>query len=1293
MGEEGHASAQARRRFWRGVALGLAAAAVLLALLLHRPVLRTLLRVTLKHFAAGEHLKLEFRLEGGVFSNVILQNVHITPTSPNAVESIDIDLARADYSLVALLFHGPSEFLRNVEVRSARIVLNPAAAPLRPHPPKKQERITLPSIFPDRVRFTDVSFLVRNKPHDFALEHVDLVLDPRSPGALHIGRLQLPGGQQWANVSAQTSYPNKNLAIRNLILDERDQFRLVNVDASRIRSKTLSATVEAALGGPFSASLRLQQTDSSLNTRLRVEGERIAAATLNKYVALPEDYLSGEIERLNVDLAGVLNRPDSWNGSASAQVSNFRHPQIAFDRCLFTVSTQDGRANLTQTELVQGANEFHLRGSAELPREVRQIGRSPMTMEISATIADLERLTASMPQRFTGSSQINGKIDISGGKLNANFSAVGGSIESTDGALNKFTVTLTATKSLGPADTNAPWFADLHSAIQFQASNCRYRDYLFDAVDGSLSSSGDLLQIQQVNVGRNNNSLTVHGQYRLPQNLGTAASQDLQLNCELNAPQLGDYWASDSRHKVSGPVQISAQIDRKNGVANGLLTLYGPDLTLRDARFKQLSAQCSIWNNIVYLSDFTASLNERDFVAANGFVDLAASHRYGGKISAHVDDLSVLEPLLRAVGNERVLAGSLALNWEGEGETKPFKHSGKLKFLLDHGRYGNLQSLQANADATYSPNGLDVPVIFFGSDKMDFQAIAGTRGDTLEISKIQLDQGTTRYAQGYISVPFIWKNLGTSEPLSPANGKVLVNFESQNVEIAKLFTDLGAKPPISGTVNVKLDAQGTLADLAARLDLQMRDLRSERLPNFEPASFDLVAQAQHKQLAISGKLQQSKIQPLEITANLPLDLAKTLRERKLADETPLTAKVRLPRSSVNFVRQFVPAVQELDGAAALDVDVAGTIGRPVFSGSGDITINVARANDVTLPALRDFKARVTFGRDALSLEQFGGELSGGRFSMSGRVTFPKLTAANLDLQLRADSALLARNDTMTVRADADIKINGPLDSAKVAGSVAMTNSHVLKNLDLIPIGLPGRPAPQPPSARPEFSFPDPPLRDWKFDVAIKTKDPVLIRGSLANGGAISDVHIGGTGLHPQLQGMVRLENVEATLPFSRLEIASGFVYFDPSDSFNPRLDLHGTSVIHDHTIHVYIYGTALAPEAVFTSEPPLPQEEVISLLATGATREELTGSNNVLAGRAAMLLVQQLYRKVFKKGEPTQTNSVFDRLDVDVGTVDPRTGRQQATARFKVNDRFVLVGDIGVGGDYRGMVKYLIRFR
>ncbi|HZE13822.1 MAG TPA: translocation/assembly module TamB domain-containing protein, partial [Chthoniobacterales bacterium] len=434
-------------------------------------------------------------------------------------------------------------------------------------------------------------------------------------------------------------------------------------------------------------------------------------------------------------------------------------------------------------------------------------------------------------------------------------------------------------------------------------------------------------------------------------------------------------------------------------------------------------------------------------------------------------------------------------------------------------------------------------------------------------------------------------------------------------------------------------------------------------------------------------------QPVTITGNIPFDIPKMIEEKRFNEEMPLNAKVQMPRSSVNFLRQFVPGITQLDGDLAFDVNVNGTIAKPQLSGSGDITINMARFTNTTLPSLSGFRSRMTFAGDVLRFERVNGDLAGGPFSVAGQVTFPKLTEPNLDFQFKGQSILVARNDTLTARADADVRITGPLKAATVSGKVALTNSSLLKNIDLLPIGLPGRPAPQPAADRPDFSVPQPPIRDWKFDIAVTTKDPFMIRGNLANGGANVDLHATGTGLHPALQGVVRLQNVEATLPFSRLEISTGSLYFDPSDSFNPKIDLQGTSLIRDYTVHVYVFGTSLSPEAVFSSEPPLPQEEIISLLATGTTRQELVGNNSVLAGRAAMLVFQQLYRNVFKKGEPTKSNSVFNKLDVDVGNVDPRTGQQTVTARVRLNEQFMLIGDIGVGGDFRGMVKYLIRFK
>jgi autotransporter translocation and assembly factor TamB len=1264
-----------------------------LFLIFHRPILLGLGHRIALHYAAKENLKIEFRLEGSIFTSLIIRNLHAVPTGPSDVESIDLDRARVDYGLFTMLRHGISSAIKNVDVGEARIVLNPAKAPLRPRPPNPKKKIELPDVFPERLHIGDATLIVRNRPNDFILEHAAVDLDPKREGAIKVGKLQLVGGQTWLRLSAPATYSNRSLTIRNLALSDEERFRSLNFDASQIAARKLAINFDYGVGdGHLTGAVLLRESHDSLETNIRIRGESISLNAINKFAALPENWMQGQLDKFDVDLSGLVSSPATWNGTITSEITNFKQESTAFDRGVFQFTAKNGVATLQSADITQNLNQFHLGGSTEFPGSIQDLGRAPATFDLHATLPDLGQATASASQKIRGSAEVTGKVNIHNSVVDGDLAITSPSIEFQDGRCEMINAAVKISKKLGASDSDKPWFSDLVADATLTASNIRVRDEVADTLEGSIHTKGDLVTFNRLVVKRKENEIAFSGDYRLPKDFKDLDQQPAKIDISINAPQLADYWKPDSPDKISGPLQASGQIEFKKGIANGQLSVFSPDLRMRDLVFRELNSQCVISNNVVYLNDVSVKLNDQEFVSAYMTVDLGGQHHYAGKFRANVSDLSKLQPLLKTFGNQNELAGSISIEWEGEGDGGKLK-TGTLRLALDNGRYGNARSLAATANATYSPEGLDVPTIFVRSDKMDFQAIAKAKGETLEISKIELNQGQAKYAGGYISVPFVWQNLGTDKPLLPSNGKVQAVFQSENLDIKKLFQDIGLKPAASGLLNVKLDAHGTLADLDARLDVQMRDLRSLNLPKFEPASVDLRAEAKGKQLNISGKLQQAKIQPLELTANLPFDVPKIANAKKLADETPVMARLRLPRSSVNFVRQFIPGVETVDGDAALDVQVRGTIAKPVLSGSGDMTINVARMSDPTLPAVQNFKGRLNFADDKLTLQQFGGELSGGHFKVTGGMSFPKLTQPTLDLQFTADSALIARNDTLTARADANVKIEGPFNSASVTGTIAMTNSQFLKNLDLLPIGLPGRPAPQPPASRPTLSIPQPPIRDWKFDLTIKTKDPFLIRGNLATGGAISEVHLTGTGLQPGLQGWVRLQNVDATLPFSRLEISSGFLYIEPTDPLNPKIDIHGKSVIRDYAINVYIYGTTLSPEAIFTSEPPLPQEEIISLLATGTTREELTGNNNVLAGRAAMLLVQQLYRKVFKKGEGTQSSSVFDRLDLDVGTVDPRTGQQQAIARFKINDQFVVLGDLGVGGDYRGMVKYLIRFK
>ena len=1287
------------RRSWFRLIRRILLVLLAIALVFHRPILFGVGRTVAKRYAAQENLKIDCSLGGTIFTNLVVENLHVVPTGPALIESVDVDQIRLDYSLWDLMFQGLTEVLKNAEVRTAHIVLDPAKAPPQTQKEESSKPATLFSVFPGRLRLSDINLRIRStgENQDFVLEHFDLDLSPREPGALHLATMQLPGGRIWRNLSAQTSYSNKKLVVADLALDDENQFRLIAIDASHIQARSIEIVIDATVvGGSVAGSIALSERTRSLQSKARLTIEKISLDKLSSYFGQSSAIPSGEIDRVLIESNGAIDSPRTWDAKVEAQVRDLRWSSFSLDHCEFNLSAHDGLATLRSAKVSRGTNRVELTGTAELPAEMRALGQAPASLEIVASFPDLESFTAGFVRPLSGSLAVQGRAEIRDAILHCNATVHGSSISFDQGEIAQLDGDLVASKKMPSLDSKEIYYKDLQTEVHFHWTGLRFGEYQADSAEIGLRSNGPAAKLERLAVIRNQNVFTLTGDYQFPEKFDAFLMQPAEFAVSLDAPQFGDYWLAGSSNKITGPVQLTGEAILQRGKAQGAVSLYGSNLSNRDLVIRQLSAEASIWDGDFYLNDLTVSLNEKDFVVATGMLSVKESFPYRGRVQADIADLARLKPLLIASGNDSEIGGSLLVDWEGSGEAKKFKNTGSLKLKVEKGRYADLRALQASVEASYTPEALNIPIIFLGSEKMNCQATLTAKDSTLEVTEIAINQGEAKYASGYVSLPFVWKNIGTEKALFSSDGKVMVAFETENLDLKRLFEDLGFPAKASGLVTVKLDAQGTLAQLPGKLELHARDLRSANYPKIEPATFDLVADLKENRLSIDGRLQQARIQPVRIAGSLPFDLSKIVSDRKLDEETPVDLKVQMPRSSVNFLRQFLPGVTQLDGDMAVDANIGGTLAKPSLSGSGDISINVARLSDPTLPNLSGFHSRMKFDGDTLSFERFTGDLAGGPFTITGRVTFPKLIQPNLDFQLKSQSILVARNDSLTVRADADLKVTGLWSSATVAGTVALTNSQFLKNIDLLPIGLPGRPAPQPPSDRPDFSITDPPLRDWKFDLKIKTKDPFLIRGNLANGGAIVDLNLTGTGLHPALQGLVRLQKVEATLPFSRMEVTQGFLYFDPNDSFNPRIDLNGTSLIRDYTVHVYVYGTLLSPEAIFSSEPPLPQEEIISLLATGVTREELTGNNNVLAGRAAVLLFKQLYQKIFKKGQETQapqTTSALDRLRVEIGTVDPRTGQQTATARYKINDKFVLIGEVAVGGDFRGMVKYLIRFR
>src|SRR5439155_17611215 len=150
---------------------------------------------------------------------------------------------------------------------SARIVMNPEKAPLRPRPPNPKTNSALPDIFPERVHTSDATIVVRNRPHDFIAEHIAVDLDPRRSGEIRVKKLQLVGGQTWLKLSAPATYANRNLIVRDIVLAENERFRFVNFDASQIAARKLAINFDYAVAsGNISGSVMLHEAQTSLDT-------------------------------------------------------------------------------------------------------------------------------------------------------------------------------------------------------------------------------------------------------------------------------------------------------------------------------------------------------------------------------------------------------------------------------------------------------------------------------------------------------------------------------------------------------------------------------------------------------------------------------------------------------------------------------------------------------------------------------------------------------------------------------------------------------------------------------------------------------------------------------------------------------------------------------------------------------------------------------------------------------------------------------------------------------------------
>jgi translocation and assembly module TamB len=479
---------------------------------------------------------------------------------------------------------------------------------------------------------------------------------------------------------------------------------------------------------------------------------------------------------------------------------------------------------------------------------------------------------------------------------------------------------------------------------------------------------------------------------------------------------------------------------------------------------------------------------------------------------------------------------------------------------------------------------------------------------------------------------------------------------------------------LTGTLGAEVDVTGSWKEPFVSLQI-----RGERLQL--PPGTRFVPPGPH---TLSGTLMWSKaevraeqvrLESPELSCSLsgawssPTPLRSLLSGAGGALTGSLSLRTSFNTPDIAWLRGSVEGLRGLRGSVSGEIAVEGPAVDPAVS--GQILVEDAAFRYRDLPPVDRIAARVSAAGRTVHLGEISGEVGGSPFTLAGSLNFSRPEDPVLDLGLKGGNTLLYRAEGLLVRADSDLTLRGPVSALVLAGEVALTQGRYQKSLSIASfLGGSGKSSKAPKRSASGFagiSFPDPPLRDMRFDVRLTAREPFRILTGAVRGEARPDLHLTGTGLLPTLRGPIHLEAFQMMLPSGTLEFERGTVLFSEDDLGRSTLDLGGRMEARGYDITAQVGGTLYDPEIILSSVPPLPKEELVLFVLTGAPPSSAGGDGGSVSAMAtpmAVYLGTNVLESMFGAGSRSPGAELQNRLELQIGREVTRSGSATLDARL-----------------------------
>nr|WP_295899961.1 translocation/assembly module TamB [uncultured Bdellovibrio sp.] len=299
---------------------------------------------------------------------------------------------------------------------------------------------------------------------------------------------------------------------------------------------------------------------------------------------------------------------------------------------------------------------------------------------------------------------------------------------------------------------------------------------------------------------------------------------------------------------------------------------------------------------------------------------------------------------------------------------------------------------------------------------------------------------------------------------------------------------------------------------------------------------------------------------------------------------------------IRLLQIFMPFLDDLGGTLHASTTVSGSIKKPEILGNLNTENAFLKLKGFPHP-LERLSMEVVFSQSKVLVNSIRANIAGGTLTGDGGILINGIRDIPTSIRLRMDNVTFNVPDKVRSSGNADLLFSGRWFPFTLSGTFHVSSALVEKEFTEEG-GIAGvKQSVYLPKVIRESHF-EPIL----LDLQLILDRNIVVKNSLIDGSVSGHLQVKGAPSNPILLGKINMEKKSKLIFKDKVfDIQNGVIEFNDPDQINPNLYITAQSRINDYDISLLAQGPSKNLTIRLTSVPPLPEQDIISLIALGVT--------------------------------------------------------------------------------------------